>query len=228
MQEIPENIDLAIKCIRHVRENNLTFCAAKEKLENLMAAVDFCAKKVAGGSYIEAGVAMGGSALVIAAMKPKQAPLYLYDVYDLLPPPSERDGEKAQTIYDQFAKGQVSDPTSLNYINASADLLAFVRSNFSRMNIDPDANNVSFIKGLFQDTMRIDAPVSFCHIDCDWHDSVICVLDRIKDAMLPGGLIVFDDYHSFEGCQRAVKKWLGADSRYKIADRSWALIVQRV
>lgn len=223
-----EQQQLALKCIREIRDNNLTFCAGNEKLERIMAAVDFCAKQVPGGRYMEAGVAMGGSALVIAAMKPKGASLDLYDVFEILPPPTEQDGEKSRIIYDKFINGGVTDLTSTNYIGASENLLAFVKTIFEKMGIDPGDYNINFVKGLFEETLKVRDTISFCHVDCDWYHSVTHVIQEIANNMALNGLIVFDDYNSFEGCKKAVDDWLMADRRYKMVDKAWSVVVQRV
>ncbi|MFN9838368.1 MAG: hypothetical protein ACK56L_20095 [Pseudanabaena sp.] len=40
-------------------------------------------------------------------------------------------------------------------------------------------NNISLVKGFFEDHLIIDKPVVLAHIDCDWYDSVSTSLERI-------------------------------------------------
>lgn len=221
-------IEQSLKLMAHIRSRHLTFCAGSQKLEHLLQAVLFCRNTLPHGLYMEAGVAMGGSAMLIALAKPPSARLRLYDVYDLLPPPTADDGQKAQDVYDQFKRGGMQDPTSSNYLQHAPDMLAFVKQNFAECGIDAEANHVEFIKGLFQDTMTVSEPVAFCHIDCDWYDSARFCIHQIKDHMLPQGLVVFDDYHSFEGCRKAVDEWLAEDPRYQMASKAWNIVIQRV
>lgn len=223
-----EILQTALQLIGRVREKHLTFCAGSQKLEHLLKALMFCRKNVPQGIYIEAGVAMGGSATVIAATKPQEAVLRLYDVYDMLPPPGEQDDEKSRMVYGQFLQGKVNDATSANYLQAVPDMLAFVKRNMQENGIDIAKNRVEFIKGLFEDTLRVNEPVAFCHIDCDWYESARCCIDRIKDHMAPNGLVVFDDYNSFDGCRKAVEEWLAADERYRMASKEWNVVIQRV
>lgn len=214
--------------IAALREQHITFCAGSQKLEHLTNAVYFAREKLPPALYIEAGVAMGGSAMLIALLKPNAARLKLFDVFDLLPPPTEKDGDKAQVIYEQFRQGKMQDATSRKYMEHTPTLLDFVTHNFMLFGIDPGAHKVEFVKGLFQDTMNIEEPVAFCHIDCDWYESVKYCIEQVKDRMVKEGLIVFDDYHSFEGCRLAVDEWLAADKRYAIASKAWNIVVQRV
>jgi Macrocin-O-methyltransferase (TylF) len=36
-------------------------------------------------------------------------------------------------------------------------------------------------------------------------------IDRIAPQLVPGGIVVFDDYSSYSGCTRAVDEWLTRD-----------------
>ncbi|MGH9373764.1 MAG: TylF/MycF/NovP-related O-methyltransferase [Vicinamibacterales bacterium] len=63
------------------------------------------------------------------------------------------------------------------------------------------------IEGLFPHTLRIDEPVAFAHIDGDWYESVSCCLARIEPWLVPGGVLVIDDYDAWSGCRRAVDEY---------------------
>ena len=78
---------------------------------------------------------------------------------------------------------------------------------FHRYGFDPDQYNVRFIEGLFENTLQIDEPVAFAHIDGDWYDSVFCCLTRIEPRLARGGVLVIDDYDSWSGCRRAVDEY---------------------
>jgi hypothetical protein len=202
--------------IKHLRNNDLTYCSRVGKLETLHRLVADVEARAVPGIFVEAGVAMGGSACVIAKSKRPERELRLYDVFDLLPPPSAADGPRAAETYERFRNGQVGHPIEINYLNNVHDMLWFVRLNMYELGIDPDACNVRFVKGLYQDTLHIDRPVAFAHIDCDWHDSVAICIERIGKMMSPGGVMLFDDYQSFEGCRRPIETWLRADRRFKV------------
>jgi hypothetical protein len=75
--------------------------------------------------------------------------------------------------------------------------------------------------------LQIEQPIAFAHIDCDWHDSVAICIERISKMMSPGGVMLFDDYHSFEGCRRAVDAWLATDSRFKVVHSDWTVALER-
>jgi hypothetical protein len=213
--------------IAHLRSRGLTYCARPGKLETLHRLISVVEARQVPGLFIEAGVAMGGSACVIAKAKHSNRELMLFDIFELLPPPSERDGPDAMRVYEQFKQGQAQGQVNFNYLSHAGDLLSFARENMRAVGVNVDAEKVHFIKGLYETTLHIDQPVAFAHIDCDWYESVTLCIERISDRVSPGGIILFDDYQSFRGCRRAVDAWLSSDKRFRVIHNDWTLAVER-
>lgn len=214
--------------IQFLRANALTYCGRPGKLEVVHEAAKSVESRDVAGIFLEAGVAMGGSAIVIAKTKSRERRLSLYDVFEMLPPPAENDDPKSHEVYRNFLAGNVSGAVDRNYVSHSADLLSFTRENMRRAGVDPEAENIRFVKGLYEETLQVDEPVAFAHIDCDWYDSVKLCIDRIADRVSPGGIMLFDDYNSFQGCRKAVDEWLPRDARFKVVHSDWTVAVQRV
>jgi len=214
--------------IQFLRSNALTYCGRAGKLEVVHEAAKRVEAAHVPGIFLEAGVAMGGSAIVIAKTKARERELRLYDVFEMLPPPAENDDAKSHEVYQQFLAGTVSGPVDRNYVSHAADLLAFTRENMRRTGVDPEVENIRFVKGLYEDTLEVDQPVAFAHIDCDWYDSVKLCIERLSGHVSPGGIMLFDDYNSFQGCRKAVDEWLPRDPRFKVVHADWTVAVQRV
>jgi O-methyltransferase len=214
--------------IRFLRENELTFCRAPGKLEVLHEAVRVVEAARIPGIIYEAGVAMGGSAIIIAKTKARERELRLYDVFGMLPPPAENDEPRAHAVYRQLRSGEAGGELARNYLDHVGDLLTFARENMRRAGVDPEAENIRFVKGLYQDTLVIDEPVAFAHIDCDWYDSVKLCIDRTAGRVSLGGVMLFDDYNSFQGCRKAVDEWLPRDARFRVIHSEGTLAVERV
>jgi predicted O-methyltransferase YrrM len=220
-------LDLA-ETVRHLRSKGLTYCGRPGKLDILHRLAAEVEASGVPGVFLEAGVAMGGSACVLAKTKRPQRELLLFDVFELLPPPSEKDGPAAQQVYEGFRQGQASTLTDANYLGHAEDLLAYTIQNLREVGIEPERENIKFIKGLYQDTLRLSGPVAFAHIDCDWYESVAVCVERLADRMSPGGVMLFDDYNSFAGCREVVDSWLGHDSRFQPIHADWTFAVKRL
>jgi hypothetical protein len=66
--------------------------------------------------------------------------------------------------------------------------------------------NIKLHKGWFQDTLpgflaEHPGPARFVHIDCDLYSSAATVLSLLADRIVPGTIIVFDEYLNYPGWQ---------------------------
>lgn len=67
--------------------------------------------------------------------------------------------------------------------------------------------NVHLVEGMFDQTLpgwcsNLKGPVALLHIDCDLYTSTRTVLDILADRIVPGTIIVFDEYLNFPGWQQ--------------------------
>lgn len=159
------------------------------------------------GSLIEAGCALGGSAITIAAAKQPQRPFSVYDTFELIPPPSEKDGADVHQRYEKIQSGAVQGIRGDTYYGYLGDLRERVRENFRAVGIDMERQRVSLVPGLFEDTLQPAGAVALAHLDCDWYDSVMTCLQRIVPCLPIGGILVVDDYQDWSGCRQAVDEY---------------------
>ena len=162
-------------------------------LKELMQVVVDCEIKGLQGIIIEMGCALGGSAIGITATKSMEREFRCYDVFAMIPPPSEHDGVDVHARYAEIASGKSIGLKGDIYYGYQENLLATVENNFSQCGFPVDEHSVCLIKGLYQDTLHIDTPVILAHIDCDWYDSVKLCLERITPYIVSGGMMIIDD-----------------------------------
>lgn len=191
------------RLVRAIRKEHLTYLSY-ERLFAIARAVLRAEREGIPGEFLEAGCALGGSAILIARSNRQSRPLSLYDVFGTIPPPSDQDGQDAHSRYETIASGASAGIDGDTYYGYVDDLLDKVKAAFRRHGIEPASHNVTFVQGLYQDTMTSTAPVAFAHIDCDWYDSVQTCLGSIVPRLSPGGTIIVDDYLDWSGCRKAV------------------------
>lgn len=197
----------AFRTIKNVRDQKLSYLGWAA-LYDLHSAIKQIRKDRVQGCFIEAGCALGGSALVIATSKASERDFLIYDTFEMIPPPNQEDGEDAQNRYKQIAAGEAQGVRGEgDYYGYIPNLLQKIEDSFSAFGFPVEQNNIHLVKGLFQDTMQIQEPVSFAHLDCDWYDSVITCLMRIEPHLSPGGILVIDDYFDWSGCKKAVDEY---------------------
>lgn len=152
-----------------------------DRLKNLVHAVE--RTRGIPGDMAELGVYRGGSAKVIATVRP-DAFLHLFDTFEGLP----WDEERAIDPDGHVTKGRFACPLSevLEYLKG-ADVIAH--------------------KGLFAETCGAytECVFSFVHVDCDLGDVAQQSIRFFWPRMSAGAIMFFDDYGcTFTGVTRAV------------------------
>lgn len=192
--------------ITRVREEKLTYLSQR-CLQDIADAVQKADADGLPGVIIEAGTALGGSAIVMALAKNKEREMRAYDAFDMIPPPSDKDGEDVHKRYEKIAAGKSKGIGGDEYYGYRDDLLGEVTESFERFGVPIEANNVQLIKGYFDKTLEVDEPVAFAHLDGDWYESTMTCLERIEPHLVVGGRLVIDDYYKWSGCKRAIDEY---------------------
>jgi asparagine synthase (glutamine-hydrolysing) len=201
--------------IDRVKADRLTYLT-----EARLAHVAACCVRLEGdqvpGTFIEAGCALGGSSIVIASTKSRQRPLRVYDTFGMIPPPTERDGADVKQRYAVIARGAATGIGGDTYYGYQEDLRSKVKANLERYGVAAPDNAIVLVQGLLEDTLTIEGPVAFAHIDVDWYSPVKACLERIVPRLSKGGIIIVDDYMDWSGCRSAV------DEHFRDTRRSFA------
>jgi len=134
--------------VRSVREEALTYLD-DAALKDLFEQVKKIEKDGLAGILIEAGCALGGSAIVIATAKAEKRQFYVYDVFGMIPPPSENDSEDVHERYRVIECGKSEGIKGNIYYGYEENLFDKVAKNFNRYGVAVELNNVHLVKGLF-------------------------------------------------------------------------------
>ncbi len=193
--------------ISSIRSQNLTYLS-ENRLASLAKTCRSIEETNLPGIFLEAGCALGGSAILLASIKKTERPLWLYDVFGQIPPPTAEDLKIIHNRYKIISEGKADGIGGEKYYGISDDLYEVVIANLERNGISYKELSISLIKGLVQDTMKIDQPVAFAHIDVDWYEPVKVCFTRVFPNLVVGGSIIVDDYHYWDGCKKATDEYL--------------------
>lgn len=170
-------------------------------VQNLMV----CSRPTVSGAIVECGTWRGGMIAGIASLLGPSRQYVLFDSFEGLPEAKAIDGPAA-------AKWQ-SDSTSTSYYDNCRAELAEAESAMRLAGI----GDAQFRKGWFDSTVPSwatqDIDIAVLRLDGDWFDSTIVCLRHLFPLVVPGGVIVIDDYGNWEGCTRAVHQYLAETSR---------------
>lgn len=191
------------KLVAAMQQCGLTYLSTN-KFESILSECRAARLRCSNGLFIEAGCALGGSTVVIADQRPAQANFIVFDTFEGMPPPTERDSPDVHDRYNIIKSGESTGINGEIYYGYRNDLEEHVKTMLAT-HLRPQANkNISLIRGLVQDTLNINSPVAFAHIDVDWYDPVLTCAQRIFPYLEIGGCIIFDDYSDYESCRNAV------------------------
>ena len=107
------------------------------------------------------------------------------------------------------------DTTSPIYFNNCATEMKF---SVEAMKLS-GVNQYEIVKGWFEKTLpnfRPSRPIAILRLDADWYDSTMQCLDNLYPFITKGGVIIIDDYYTWDGCRKAVYDFL---SKNKLADK---------
>jgi len=68
----------------------------------------------------------------------------------------------------------------------------------------PPAKNIKYIKGWFEDTLpdfvkEHKEPLAFLHVDSDLYSSAKTIFRHLKDRIVKGTVIIFDEFYNYSG-----------------------------
>lgn len=130
----------------------------------------------AGGCFVEVGVFRGGTAQFIEMRAIETGrQFFAYDTFTGIP------------YSDEIDKHVPGDFEETDYEMVQAALA-----------------HTTVVKGVFPGSAVPMPPIAFAHIDCDQYRSIKESVEYLRDKMVPGGIMLFDDFSSLEGAKKAV------------------------
>jgi hypothetical protein len=207
--EFPPDFDDATKeMIRFVGEYTMT---GPERLSALRAAVCHIVRHHIPGAVVECGVWKGGSMMAVARtlleLGDQSRELYLFDTFEGMPEPTEHDVDLAgSSAFDQWNSTRRSRFTPRE---ARAGLKE-VQEAMAKVGYDAERTN--YVKGMVEDTIPSRAPdeIAILRLDTDYYESTRHEIFELYPRLVPGGVLIIDDYGHFRGSARAVDEFMEA------------------
>ncbi len=226
----PPSIDPQLQSVcERVRKEEITYLSM-QRLRSIVWLMEDINKRGIAGDLIEAGCALGGSAIVLTASKGIERKLSIYDTFEMIPPPGPKDGPDVHRRYEKIAKGEAKGISGEDdYYGYRDDIPDQVRASFESYGFPVDESGVTMVKGLVEDTLAVDGPICFAHVDVDWYSPVTCCLERIVPHLSVGGAVVLDDYLDWSGCNEAANDFFNSPikNQFSFHARYGHLVIRR-
>lgn len=194
--------------VAQVGEHTMT---PANRVVELCAAVAYVEANSLPGAFVECGVARGGSVMAMALSLMHigrcDREIYAFDTYEGQPRPSSRDADlfrPSWPVEDQWrdsARGR-DDPDSMFHGPLEAVQARVASTGYPQ-------ELVHYIKGMVEDTLPAQAPdrIALLRLDTDWYESTRHELEHLYPALVPGGVLIVDDYGQYAGASLAVDEY---------------------
>lgn len=179
-----------------------------ERLYALFKAIEYICSAKLDGDIVECGVWKGGS-MMCAALSLLRAGdtgrrLHLYDTFEGMVAPDANDvdieGRSAETQLSTESRSEESGIWAYSPLEA-------VRRNMATTGYPED--RIHYIRGAVEDTIPAETPgqIAVLRLDTDWYSSTRHELEHLFPLLIPGGVLIIDDYGHWQGARRAVDEY---------------------
>lgn len=168
---------------------------------NMFTSLKYISENSIQGDIVECGCFLGGSSLFLLMMCDyfglENRNIFIYDTFYGFP------SEEKDKFYDkEFLSSDFSDG-SINFRQA------FER-NISR---HADLKRIAVIEGKVEETLSVppSCELSLLRLDTDFYNSTKVELEVLYPLLRSGGVLIVDDFGSFEGSRRATEEYFAAN-----------------
>jgi O-methyltransferase len=159
------------------------------------------------GAVVECGVWRGGSMHIVArtllAIGDTSRELYLFDTFDGMTPPTDKDvtydGKPvADLLSSRPRTARIWAVASLEDVQQGFEAIPYPRE------------RIHFVQGPVESTLPEQAPdqIAILRLDTDWYESTRHELVTLYDRLSRGGVLIIDDYGSYQGARAAIEEFI--------------------
>ena len=182
------------------------------RLQALVDTVRYLTTREIPGAFVECGVWKGGSVLAmirtLQSLGVDDRDIYLYDTFTGMTEPTEADTSSyAPAALDMWQ--ETDGNVQPEFFDPSIFSEEGVRSTVLSSGYPEE--RIHLVRGPVEETLPERSPgeIALLRLDTDWYESTRHELEHLWDRLVPGGILVLDDYGHWAGARRAVDEFFG-------------------
>jgi O-methyltransferase len=214
-EEHPDINDDEWKTLELVRPYTMT---SLERTLASIRATAYISEHGMSGDIVECGVWRGGSSMAIAQTLLSRGDisraLYLYDTFEGMTEPDSRDVAADGTpAAELLSAARRLEDKSKSLVWAFASL-EDVQKNMNLVGYPP--GRTFFVKGPVEETIPCTIPekIALLRLDTDWYESTKHELVQLYPRLVPGGVLMIDDYGHWSGARKATDEYFAGSSPF--------------
>ncbi len=160
------------------------------------------------GDIVECGVWRGGQSMLAAEVLLGKGDttrtFWLYDTYTGMSEPTEHDvyihpEEAAPQKWERYNRGDHNEWCYAPLEDVKQNLL----------DTKYPEKQIKFVQGKVEDTIPAEIPntIALLRLDTDWYESTLHELEHLYPRLAIGGVLLIDDYGSWDGARKAVDEY---------------------
>ena len=187
----PANHWAIIQSIKHISKNNIE------------------------GDFVESGVWKGGNLILFKIISDKlnlNKKIFAFDTFEGMPVPGSKDFDlkniDAKEIYNKYKSKDIK------WCCSTLDEVKTNIGSFNKNYLD----SFYFIKGKVEETLKISEnlpdKISLLRLDTDFFESTKKELEILYPKLVPGGVLIIDDYGHWKGSKKAVDEYFELEKNF--------------
>lgn len=194
-----------------VRSETMT---SDKRIVALCDATTYLSRSKILGDIVECGVWRGGSMMAAAHClmdnQDLDRELWLFDTFSGMSLPTKNDvdymGNEAGELLQQIPQ---DSPDSI-WCYATIEE---VQSNMNSAGYPGD--KIHYVQGSVEETLlehSLPDRIALLRLDTDWYESTRIELEILFPRLVPGGVLIIDDYGHWDGCKKAVDEYFAENN----------------
>jgi O-methyltransferase len=192
-----------IALLEEIRPFTMT---SNHRLASTADAVRYVVANDIEGALVECGVWRGGNmmiaAKVLVSANQTSREIFMFDTFEGMSPPTNEDEDyRGVPASEQLAAQQKGTGV---WCEASIE---DVRANMQSTGYPMD--RIHLVKGMVESTIPSILPqkIAVLRLDTDWYQSTKHELEHLFPLLVPGGVLIVDDYGHWRGSRQAVDEY---------------------
>lgn len=197
---------------------------SRERRAAMISALNLIDAQKIEGDIVECGVWRGGNIMLARYLSPKRT-CWLYDTFSGMTEPGPEDKSKSgRMAIDGY---QARKDIGQNWCDVSVDEV----KDALRATDTFDEEKIRFVVGDVLDTLtlteNLPERISLLRLDTDWYASTKMELEVLYPRLVPGGILIVDDYGHWQGARQAVDEYfVGQNVEIKQIDYTGIMMVK--
>jgi len=184
-----------------------------DRLRGMIKAVRTVDRNAIAGDIVECGIWRAGN-IILARILAPQRTCWLYDTFAGMPMPAAIDRKSNGRSAMESYLGKKKPGGKWSAVTKEA-----VRGNLIATGTFDEAR-CRFVIGMVEDTLKLEdnlpKQIALLRLDTDWHSSTKVELEVLYPRLMPGGILIVDDYGHWYGAKKAVDDYFGRNDRRRL------------